>query len=189
MNFKTIVHSKESFKTSRWSGGETCELFISPPGSDFSKREFLFRISSAAVEVPDSVFSSFAGYTRYITVLEGSIELCHKGHHDITLLPYDVDRFDGSWNTKSRGCCIDFNFIFKSELQGKMKITDADKGHSKEYTCNRIFVYCHLKNISVTLNNKTVALEKGCLLEIENPHGEPINLSIAECSSIIIMSI
>ena len=185
MNFKTTVHSKESFKTSRWRGGETCELCIFPPGSDFLKREFLFRISSAAVEVPESVFSSFAGYTRYITVLDGSMELNHNGHHSISLLPYDIDRFDGSWDTKSKGCCTDFNFIFKNELQGNMKIADK----SQEYTSSRIFVYCHLNNISVTLNGKAADLEKGCLLEIENPNNEPIILSTPQDSSIIIISI
>jgi environmental stress-induced protein Ves len=40
--------------TAKWSGGETTELFISPEGSSYKKRDFDFRLSTATVEVNQS---------------------------------------------------------------------------------------------------------------------------------------
>ena len=44
---------------SSWSGGRTTEIFIFPVGERYSDRNFLFRISTAEVELDSSDFNYF----------------------------------------------------------------------------------------------------------------------------------
>ena len=44
------------FRTSAWSGGTTTELFLYPEGGSYAARDFLFRISSATVDLEESDF-------------------------------------------------------------------------------------------------------------------------------------
>ena len=39
------------YRSSRWSGGTTTELAIAPAGADYGARDFLWRVSSATVEL------------------------------------------------------------------------------------------------------------------------------------------
>lgn len=50
--------SKEDYPVSNWSGGKTTQLFIYPENSEYAKRNFLFRISSATVDCERSEFTS-----------------------------------------------------------------------------------------------------------------------------------
>ena len=44
-------------KTTKWSGGETSELFIYPPQASLTAQDFLFRISTASVACGASDFT------------------------------------------------------------------------------------------------------------------------------------
>ena len=48
MNFK--LHKQESYRVSRWTGGETKEMAIWPTGSKYLERNFVWRLSSAVIE-------------------------------------------------------------------------------------------------------------------------------------------
>lgn len=67
------------FRTSTWSGGTTTELFLYPENGSYAARDFLFRISSATVDLEESDFTPLQGVERYITPLEGSFVLAHPG--------------------------------------------------------------------------------------------------------------
>jgi hypothetical protein len=74
-------------------GGTTCEVVVSPPGSDLTA--FDWRISIAEIRTPGP-FSRFAGIDRLMAVLAGRLTLAIDGRPAITLTPEaDVCAFPG----------------------------------------------------------------------------------------------
>ncbi len=134
---------KEKIKISKWSGGITKQLYIYPEDSDYTKRDFKFRISIATTELEESTFTKLEGVDRVISILEGKMELFHEGNHNAILLPYEIDRFKGDWDTSSKGKVTDFNLMLKEckgdfffkEIKGKEKI-------EIESTAGILFIYC-----------------------------------------------
>jgi len=94
-----------------WSGGTTTELFIFPLTSDYHKRNFQFRLSTATVEKDKSDFTRLIGISRKLMVLDGKITLNHKDHYSRQINKFDVDEFEGDWKTSSIGKCTDFNLM------------------------------------------------------------------------------
>ena len=116
MNYQVI--SKQDNCIRRWAGGETAEIFISPPYASYEERNFTLRVSSATIELEGSPYSDFSGFVRHITPLRGEMHIIHEGHHSARLKPYQVDTFEGSWPTRSYGACIDFNLIHTPDWMG-----------------------------------------------------------------------
>ena len=115
------IKRKREFTPAQWAGGSTTELFITPEGASNAERNFELRISSATVELEESVFSDFSGYERHIAPLSGTMRLEHAGHHSVTLAPCETDSFEGSWTTSSFGKCVDFNLIHRPGWRGKIE--------------------------------------------------------------------
>ncbi len=101
------------YKTSQWAGGTTTELFIWPVGASYEKRDFSWRLSTAKVELSESDFTKLPGFKRVLIPLSGGLTLKHGGEPVFMLGRYHAHRFDGAWDTKSRGCVIDFNLMMK----------------------------------------------------------------------------
>ena len=118
-----ILHLTEAdYKTSRWSGGTTTELFIWPQGADYGKREFSFRISSAVVELEESDFTALPGVMRYITPLTGGFTLIHPGKTPVVMGPVaEPYRFSGEEPTHCVGRATDFNLMLKG-TEGEMTL-------------------------------------------------------------------
>ena len=121
---KERVIKTEDFKTTKWAGGETIQLAIYPEDAVFADRDFLWRISSATFTGTESTFSDFSGYQRYLLPLEGELSVSHKGHYSRKLEKYDVEYFDGSWETTSENSldCRDYNFIVRSGRSSKLQV-------------------------------------------------------------------
>ena len=112
----------DDYRTTRWSGGTTTELAISPRDAVYADRNFLWRVSSALVEDETSDFTPLPNYDRLIATLEGSIILRHNGGDPITLQPYQVHAFDGGAQTACTGSCRDFNLMLrKGCAEGSLK--------------------------------------------------------------------
>ncbi len=124
MKINTIKSSE--FKTTHWSGGDTTQIYIYPPDSDYASRNFLFRISSATVNDEESVFTKLENIDRFLMVIEGRVRLEHTGFHTAELTEYEIDRFLGDWETKSFGCCKDFNLMIKGRNSGSLCSLDID---------------------------------------------------------------
>ena len=118
MEYRII--GKEDIKVSKWSGGLTREIAIFPEDSDYSSRNFDFRISSATVENEESVFTKLEGYERILMILRGNMELVHENRYSINLCEYQKDCFSGDWDTSSYGIVVDFNLMFSSKHRGSM---------------------------------------------------------------------
>jgi environmental stress-induced protein Ves len=108
-------------KVTKWAGGTTTELFIFPENSTYSDRNFLFRLSSATVEAEKSDFTRLPGFSRLLMILDGKIEIHHKGKYSKVLKKFDIDEFQGSWETSSQGQAIDFNLMMAEGIQGSLK--------------------------------------------------------------------
>ena len=76
---------QENYKSSVWTGGLTREVCILPAeGCCLADRNFDVRVSSAVINVTESTFSDFTGFTRYILCLEGNIRLNVDGASKVT---------------------------------------------------------------------------------------------------------
>lgn len=128
-------------KTIAWSGGTTTEIAIYPADSAYSRRDFLWRASSATVEADESEFTSLPGFWRLIMVLEGELELEHVGHHHTWLLPFEQDAFDGAWITRSRGRARDFNLMLAEGCTGTLHAVGVEP-ESHVALCAQIHQLC-----------------------------------------------
>ena len=103
----------ENFARSQWSGGSTTQMAIEPADAVYAERDFLWRLSSATVELDESLFTALPDYNRLIATLSAPIELCHDGGERFTLQPRAVHAFDGGAETQCWGKCVDFNLMLR----------------------------------------------------------------------------
>lgn len=168
MNIKKLT--SPNFKTTSWSGGSTTELFIYPPEADFKQRNFDFRLSTATVEVEASDFTPLQDVSRTLMVLDGQMILSHQNHHSKTLNNFDVDQFDGGWQTQSKGRCVDFNLMTKGQTTGNLDHLAmlANKSAVLNYDSNynKLFLFAYSGAINLTLENEHISLNKGELLAL-----------------------
>ncbi|GAA6324574.1 HutD family protein [Fusobacterium ulcerans] len=164
------IIKSNAFKESRWSGGTTTQLYIYPKDGDYQKRYFKFRISIATTELMESTFTKLEGIKRIISILEGKMELSHKNRYNITLMPYEIDRFIGDWDTSSKGKVKDFNLMLK-DCDGDFlykEITGSENINFEEEVI--FFVYCISGKIKISGKS---------LLENELAVGEGKNIEVS----------
>ena len=123
------------YTVSDWSGGRTVQLSIGPEGEQYADRKFLWRISSATVELETSEFTALPDYERQIAPIRGEMILSHNGGEEILLRPFDVHRFDGADLTVSKGKCTDFNLMLrKGKVTGEMRSVRLGSGGQQRIT-------------------------------------------------------
>lgn len=164
--------SKNELSTKKWAGGSTTQLFIYPANSDYAKRNFLFRISTATVEVEESTFTQLPGVSRKLMILDGQIRIEHKNHHSKILKKFDQDEFSGDWDTKSYGKATDFNVMTTGNTFGELKAITLQKGNQYQFEKSNSFDFIVLYAYKGTLNFKTenhsYSIEKGEVLIIDS---------------------
>lgn len=149
----SIRHKTSSdYNTSNWSGGTTTELGIGPEGSRYADRDFLWRISSATVDLEESTFTALPDYDRIIMTLEGDIDLCHNGGEWMHLKAFETHAFDGGDDTVSRGKVVDFNLMTRKGCAGGAMIPlvfpadgisfEAKKVLAEMETFSEAMLYC-----------------------------------------------
>lgn len=111
MEWKLLKQS--DYHTTRWSGGTTTQLAIAPEWARYADRDFLWRISSARVELEHSDFTPLPDYDRFLAVLAGELELKVGGEARTPLPRLTVRSFDGGVPTQSWGRCTDFNLMVR----------------------------------------------------------------------------
>ena len=131
-----ILHLTQSdYKIGHWSGGTTTELFIWPKGADYARREFSFRVSSAAVELAESNFTPLHGVTRWITPISGGFTLTHPGKAPVEMAPLAQPyRFSGEEATHCVGQATDFNLMLKG-VSGEMAISQGETAVLPGFNC------------------------------------------------------
>lgn len=125
MNYDVKIIKKEEYSVSNWSGGQTTELYIYPENSKYKDRNFMWRISSATMDIEESTFTNLPGFARELMVISGETTLEHEGQHKITLKPFEKDSFMGDWTTKSVGKASDFNLMTSKDCVGSLEVFDV----------------------------------------------------------------
>lgn len=118
---KFTVSTAKDRTTAQWAGGTTTQLAIYPAGTEYTKFNFLFRLSTATVEVPESTFTFMPGVTRHLMILDGELHIDHKGRYKKQLAKYGYDVFDGEWPTTAKGQVTDFNLMVREKCSGKLQ--------------------------------------------------------------------
>ena len=126
-------------RTTNWSGGVTQELYLYPKTGSYAERNFLFRISSATVTLPESHFTPLPNVTRDLTPLTDGFYLKINGGRWQYLTKGKVLRFSGDDDVYCRGCGRDLNLMLKG-AHGEMRVLPA--GESDLLPHAFVFLYC-----------------------------------------------
>ncbi|CAH0172656.1 Protein Ves [Peribacillus sp. Bi96] len=177
MSYLLKVIRKSEQITSLWSGGKTTQLAIYPEDGDYSKRDFKWRISTADIEVEESAFTHLPGIQRIIMSLDGEMSLQHEGKHHVYLKPFEQDRFDGGWTTRSIGRVTDFNLMLAEGCEGDLSTIHMNQGiHTevldiRETTKRSDAFYCVKGKSRMSIDEKeTIVLEQGDLVILNMDH-------------------
>ena len=144
------IENKDYIK-SKWSGGTTTQLLIWPPEGDYVSRNFKFRLSSATIEEEESVFTKLPGIQRYLSVLEGKIELTIFEDEQMkkeSLNPFEVFSFWGDQKVKSKGKARDFNLMVQNG-NGKLEGLIVQKKEVLQSAPGCFFLYLEQGKIVV----------------------------------------
>ena len=167
-----IIHA-ENFKINNWSGGTSAQLFIYPPTAEYLQRNFIFRLSTAIVNIEKSEFTSLPGVSRHLMVLEGETVLTHENHHSKKLGKFDIDEFEGDWKTSSIGKCTDFNLMTTGKARGELSSIFIEKHQLSEYHIDNklswLFIYSFSGKTNIKLANQTKLLNQGSVMVLNSP--------------------
>lgn len=132
---------KEDFKSKKWSGGETSQIYIYPEHVEYPDLDFLFRISSATIEIEKSEFSHLDGIYRYISTLENTIELSHDDIGYKKIKPFEIYEFKGDISTFSKGKTRDFNLMISESVRAKIEAIKIEKDKILEFKGDSKFIF------------------------------------------------
>lgn len=169
------ITRKESFLTSEWSGGTTTELRIFPEDSAYGKRDFNYRVSTATVDVNESIFTSLPGIKRHLMVLAGEMTLVHDGRYEKNLNVYEQDRFMGDFRTRSISGLpvVDFNLMVQGDRDGRLIHHACEKNgliyspHEHEEKMEMRDFYCANGPIELSVGNHSIRLFTGDYLKLQ----------------------
>jgi environmental stress-induced protein Ves len=119
--------TKDTYKTTSWSGGKTDEIYTFPELATLEDDNYDYRISLATVEVEEASFTTLPEIERTLTVLEGdhSLSLNDKGF--VSVPPYNPVTFSGADKTQSKGKSLNFNFMKRTDLPHEVNVMQADQ--------------------------------------------------------------
>ena len=179
------LFAQNDYVTTAWSGGTTTQLAIAPEGAVYADRDFLWRLSSAGVELEHSDFTPLPDYVRLISVLKGTLDMKIGDGERFSLTPLTVRSFDGGTPVESWGKCTDFNLMLrKGKTQGSTQSLELAPGSRcswtaavpapQEFTRCTIALYC--VSGSVTLPEAGVTAKAGELLLCREADCEAMNM-------------
>lgn len=191
MNFE--IRKYEEFNTINWTGGTSTQLYIYPPTSDYQRRDFDFRLSTASVEVEESDFTSLPGVSRKLMILDGEIDITHENHHSKKLGKFHTDTFEGDWKTSSIGKCIDFNLMTRGNIRGEISTLFIEKNQATNISIDEkldyLILYAFTGEITLLANEETHHLQQGNLLVITQFDSSNIQLNGSKDSEVILSKI
>lgn len=124
-----IIRSSD-YRVMPWKngGGETTEIFVSPPTGIFDWRVSIAKVNS------DGPFSIFSGYERHIMTLSGQgMMLDIEGRGIFELEPLKPLSFSGDLRVNGSlvgGPVLDFNLMVRRDFgQGTLRVMDCGAGY------------------------------------------------------------
>lgn len=186
------VTRKEQLQTNNWSGGTTTQLAIYPKDAQYKNHDFIFRISTATIDVEQSTFTSLPNVSRVIMVLSGELTIQHKNQYNKKLNKFDTDTFSGNWKTTSVGKAIDFNVMTQGNVKVVAKGFSLPGKENKEFELdnNLIAVYIHAGEVLIKQPLGETLLAQGDIALIYKEHiNEAFTLQGLLTSDVIIVHI
>lgn len=191
MSYSIITADK--FNTINWSGGTSTQLYIYPETSDYALRNFDFRLSTARVEVEKSDFTSLPGVSRKIMILNGEIEISHKNCYTKKLQEFDIDEFEGDWQTSSTGICNDFNLMTRGKTKGQLNSLHLPKNQASDFeisnTYSKVIIYLYSGKTIFHIEDEKVILNQGEILILDPNLETKLKLSALENSNLIVSKV
>jgi len=177
--------------TNKWSGGTTTQLAIYPKDAEYKKQDFLFRISTATVEVEESTFTKLPGISRKLMILDGEIKIEHQKHYSKTLRKFEQDSFEGDWDTKSFGKATDFNLMTTGKAKGNIESLILEKNKKTQFGSdfNYLGLYIYSGEIELTVNQKHLKISQGDFLSIIGSDKKELEILSDNLSEIILTQI
>lgn len=191
LNFRIIKPS--DFLMHEWSGGTTAEIFLLPETADYRKKDFEIRVSSAHILEEGTPYSDFTGFSRLICPIEGEMRILHEHHHQAHLKTFEIDRFDGAWNTQSFGLCTDFNLLFSKNWNASMQ--HCQGSFESDFEANRYhgLFSCYAQTIAIELQTNTeeaihLKLDKNDFLIFNSSQVVGVKVKASEEASMVYIS-
>ena len=172
---------REDYAVSQWSGGSTTQMAIEPAGAVYADRDFLWRLSSATVELEESNFTALPDYDRLIATLSAPIDLSHDGGERFALEPYAVHAFDGGAETRSWGKCVDFNLLLrKGQAAGCARCVRSGETLCAEGDVNAeghvFYLYCVQGPLRLVCAGEAMELDAGDCAAVRAIRNEELRL-------------
>ena len=188
-----FIRSESDFSESNWSGGSTKQLYIFPEDASFAHRNFLFRISTAKVEIPESTFTSLPGFGRKLMILEGEIVINHQNHHSKKVTPFEVDHFSGDWTTTAVGTCVDFNVITAETIKSELFSLEVFMNKPLEILGNEswreLFLFPLDGNVKISFDQHSIEIKKGNLFCAKGTEKQKFELNSESAVRVVIVRI
>jgi len=189
---------KADYAVLRWSGGTTTEIGIMPVGAVYAERNFLWRISTASVDLEVSDFTPLGGYRRWIATLTGNMTLTHDGGCEHVLAPFEIHTFDGGAATRSQGRCTDFNLTLrKGEADGTLYSVKLSAGQKQDISlsCQTDFsspllvIFCAEGSVSISSPEETLVLDTFDSAKILGMESGSISVSAEKDAALMVAEI
>lgn len=196
-----LIHmTPDNYIVSQWSGGTTTQVAIAPAGAVYAERDFLWRISSASVDLDESDFTALPDYHRWISTLKGGMTLSHEGGEKIVLAPYEVHQFDGGVDTHSWGRCTDFNLMLrKGKCLGVVRSAKLTAGEhmtvtfesapSEQFPNADLMIFCGEGKAIVTMDGERVELADLHAALVKNAVGVCVTVTVQEDACFMIAEV
>ncbi len=157
---KKLLKSNDYIK-SEWSGGTTTQMAIYPENEVYADRNFLWRLSSATIDLDESDFTKLSDYNRYIATLDNKIMLEQNGEK-FELKPLQLHYFDGGVDTKSFGKCKDFNLMLrKNKCSAEVKLLESGTNYTLNANKGMITVlFCINGTCEICIEDENYILDK-----------------------------
>lgn len=173
-----LVHIKKNqLETSHWSGGKTHQYYIFPEIAQYSERDFIFRISSATLDIAPSTFTQFDGYDRYLLMIDNQLTI-KINDQDHAILQDEIIQFN------SCDECI----AYTTGSVFNLMVNDKVKYHSLLHIPTSVdldALHCIIFVIhpnTIQINHVDYHLEPLDCIVINNPNKEKIALTLQnEC--------
>lgn len=167
---------KDKVKKRLWSGGTVNQLFIDPEDADIASKDFIFQVSTATVDVEESLFTFFDNYDRIIMTTDKDFVLIHDDKDEVFLSKYEPHLFNGGGKTQGKGKVNDYNFIMKrGACRGDTMAMSLAKGslvypRKGNDECDETLeiVYCAGGRLTFRFNDIEEHLVRGDVLMIDH---------------------
>ena len=172
---------KEDFIVTEWSGGKTAQIYIWPEKASYKEIDFMFRISSATVELEKSEFTKLDGVYRFITPIDNKLKLTHNHKDYIELEPFQVYEFNGGLNTTSYGTARDFNLMLANGAKGSLTSIYIDEEYVFEeiLSINQFAIILCDNDVNIEIHGKTYSLKAMEALIINSTRDSSENIKLA----------